>query len=262
MRKSATEARPRPTWIAGAMLALTLAACSVAPPGAEIYDPFEASNREVHELNRSLDRALLRPAGRASRHLPEAIRVPAMNFARNTGLPSAIVNNVLQGDIGGAATNTMRFILNTTVGVLGLADPAGAIGLHEVEADFGGTLARWGVPEGAYLELPVLGPSTERDAAGEVIDRLLNPLGRINQRQVELIERLQYPAWVAEQVIDRGRFSDTADSVLYESADSYAQTRLMYLQNRRYQLGDGTGDAYIDPYGGDSAFIDPYEDQP
>jgi len=262
MREPAKEARPRPTWIVAAILPLTLAACSVAPPGVEIHDPYESSNREVHEFNRGLDRALLRPAGQASRHLPDAIRLPVLNFARNTGLPSAILNNILQGDIGGAATNTMRFVLNTTVGVLGLADPAGAIGLHEVEADFGGTLARWGVPEGAYLELPVLGPSTERDAAGEVIDRLLNPLGRIDQVQVEAIEGLQYPAWVAEQVIDRGRFGDTVDSVLYESADSYAQTRLMYLQNRRYQLGDAGDDTHIDPYGGGSAFIDPYEDLP
>lgn len=241
---------------------LPLAACAAAPVPTGIDDPWEAGNREVHAFNKGLDQALLRPAGRAAAQLPEAVRVPAVNFARNAGLPSAIVNNVLQGDIGGAATNVMRFVLNTTVGVLGLADPAGAIGLHEVDADFGGTLARWGVPEGAYLELPVLGPSTERDAAGRVVDLLLDPLGHLGGDRLEPIRRGHWPAWAAEQVIDRGRFSDTVDSVLYESADSYAQMRLMYLQNRRFELGQGRDDAYIDPYGDSSAYIDPYEDQP
>lgn len=248
--------------LAASLLAVALAACGPAPVGDVINDPYEANNRAVHAFNKGLDQALLRPAGRASRHLPEAIRVPVSNFAHNAGLPSAIVNNVLQGDIGGAATNVMRFVLNTTVGVFGLADPAGAIGLYEVEADFGGTLARWGVPEGAYLELPVLGPSTERDAAGRVVDYILDPLGHIGNERFEPIRQGQYPAWVAEQAIDRGQFLDTVDSVLYESADSYAQMRLMYLQNRRYQLGQQAGDDYIDPYGGGSAYIDPYEDLP
>ncbi|MBW7922966.1 MAG: VacJ family lipoprotein [Rubellimicrobium sp.] len=249
-------------WIVAALAALSLAACGAAPPTEAINDPWEANNRAVHEFNKGLDQALLRPAGRASAHLPEVIRVPVTNFAANAGLPSAIVNNVLQGDIGGAATNIMRFVLNTTVGVLGLADPAGAIGLYEVEADFGGTLARWGVPEGAYLELPVLGPSTERDAAGQLVDYVLDPLGRLDNPRLDPIRRGEWPAWAAGRVIDRGQFSDTVDSVLYESADSYAQARLIYLQNRRFQLGQGAGDDHVDPYADSTAYIDPYEDQP
>lgn len=251
-------AAKRGRWFGLLVVVLALAACGV-PPAGGINDPYEANNRAVHEFNKGLDRALLRPAGQATTHLPDAIRIPVSNFARNTGLPSAIVNNVLQGDIGGAATNIMRFVINSTVGVLGLADPAGAIGLHEVEADFGGTLARWGVDEGAYLELPVLGPSTERDAAGRLVDLALNPLGHIGH---ERVTRWHYPAWLLDGIIDRGRFGDTVDSVLYESADSYAQMRLIYLQNRRFALGQGGDDAYIDPYGGASSFVDPYEDMP
>lgn len=245
-------------WLGPLILMLALAGCGV-PPASGIDDPWEANNRAVHAFNKDLDRAILRPAGQASRALPDAIRIPVANFARNAGLPSAIVNNLLQGDIGGAATNVMRFAINSTIGVLGLADPAGAIGLHEAEADFGGTLARWGVPEGAYLELPLLGPSTERDAAGQLVDFALNPLGQLGHDRVT---RWRYPAWIADQVFDRGRFADSVDSVLYESADSYAQMRLIYLQNRRYELGQGADDAYIDPYGGGSAYIDPYEDMP
>ncbi len=258
---------PRPARSAvpalGLIGALLLSACSVAPAGVEIHDPFEGTNRAVHEFNKDIDRAFLRPAGQVSSHLPEAIRIPVVNFSNNAGLPSAVVNNLLQGDIGGAATNTMRFILNTTVGVFGLADPAGAIGLHEVEADFGGTLAVWGLPEGAYLELPLIGPSTERDAFGRLVDFVIDPLDRVG---TQVQRDWGTPAWVAEQIIDRGSFGSTVDSILYESADSYAQTRLFYLQNRRYELGEGASGGYVDPYGGAGsaaaapAYIDPYED--
>jgi phospholipid-binding lipoprotein MlaA len=165
------------------------------------------------------------------------------------GLPGTVVNNLLQGDIGGAATNTLRFIVNTTVGIAGLADPAGAIGLREVETDFGATLAVWGVPEGAYLELPGFGPSTERDAAGRVVDLVLDPLGRLDWVPHEMQE-YSFPAQVAEEVVERGQLGDTFDDILYGSADSYAQARLIYLQNRRYELGQDltAEDRYINPY--------------
>jgi len=92
-------------------------------------------------------------------------------------IAGAVVNNALQGDLDGVSINTMRFILNTLVGVGGIFDPAGTIGLDEVETDFGQTLAVWGVPEGAFLELPLVGPSTERDLAGDVVDIFIDPLG-------------------------------------------------------------------------------------
>jgi phospholipid-binding lipoprotein MlaA len=127
-----------------------------------------------------------------------------------------VVNNLLQGDLAGAATNTLRFALNSTVGFLGLADPADAIGLREVETDFGATLARWGVPEGAYLELPGFGPSTERDALGRVVDFVIDPLDRIGELP-DPIQDLSFPAEVAEQVIERGELGDTLDEILYEA---------------------------------------------
>lgn len=229
----------------------TLSACTPPQPGLDINDPFEANNREVHAFNKGLDRAVLRPAGRVAAALPEEVRIPASNFAANAGLPNAIANGVLQGDIGGVATNTFRFILNTTIGIGGLFDPAGAIGLTEEETDFGETLHVWGVPEGAYIELPGLGPSTERDAAGEIVDLFLDPLGQLAS---ESTARAGTTSRIADIVIQRGTFGDTIDGVLYESADSYAQSRLIYLQNRRFELGmeppgtniDGTGE--IDPF--------------
>lgn len=231
------------------VLPVLLAGCSVAPPGAEINDPYEPFNRQVHAFNKTVDQAVLRPLSRGTATVPGGFTQPVVNFSNNAGLPGTVVNNLLQADIGGAATNTLRFIVNTTVGVLGLADPAGAIGLREVETDFGATLAVWGVPEGAYLELPGFGPSTERDAAGRVVDFVLDPLDRLDWVPREMQE-YSFPTKVAEQVIERGALGDTFDEILYESADSYAQARLIYLQNRRFELGQTqpAEDYYFDPY--------------
>lgn len=224
---------------------LSLAACAVAPPGTAVNDPYEATNRQVHAFNKGLDSAVLRPAGQAAASAPVFITEPIVNFSDNASLPGMVVNGILQGNPDSAITNTVRFLLNSTVGVLGLFDPAGAIGITEVNTGFGETLAVWGVPEGAYVELPLLGPSTERDAVGRIVDIIWNPI-----EQVGLQPQIDYrtASRVAEFVIERGQFSDTLDSVLYDSADSYAQARLIYLQNRRFELGEQAADAYIDPY--------------
>ena len=224
---------------------LVLGGCAAPQPGAQVNDPFEQTNRRIHDFNVGVDRAFLRPAGQLANKAPEIITGPVVNFSNNVSLPGMVVNTVLQGDIGGTVTNTMRFLLNSTVGVLGLFDPAGAIGITEVKTDFGATLAVWGVGEGPYIELPLLGPSNARDAIGEIVDLALNPLD-----QVGLQPQIDYGTYarIGEVIIDRGAFGDTLDSVLYDSADSYAQARLIYLQNRRYELGETAVDGYIDPY--------------
>ncbi|MBL4810846.1 MAG: VacJ family lipoprotein [Rhodobacteraceae bacterium] len=230
-------------------LALGLSACSVAPPGTEVYDPYEAQNRQIHAFNLALDEAILRDAGAAAAALPPVIRQPVVNFSDNVALPGMVLNGILQADIGGAGTNAMRFVLNTVLGFGGLIDVASEIGLYEDSTDFGETLAVWGVPEGAYQELPFFGPSTERDTFGLIVDMVIDPLGRYGTA-----EQLRYGGYarVAEQVIDRGVFGDTVDSILYDSADGYAQARLYYLQNRRFGIegtaGEGNTDTFVDPF--------------
>jgi phospholipid-binding lipoprotein MlaA len=229
-----------------------MSGCSPAPVGVEIWDPYEARNRRVHEFNVGFDRDLLRPVAVTVAKAPDFTTRPVSNFADNVGLPGMVVNGLLQGDIGGAATNTMRFLINSTIGIAGLLDPAGVIGLTEESTDFGETLAVWGVPEGAYLELPVRGPSTERDAVGKIVDLFIDPLKYYGS---DKLTAYAAGATVADTVIDRGRFAQTIDSLLYDSADGYAQARLLYLQNRRFQLGEAAGDTYVDPY------ADPYSGQ-
>ncbi len=243
---------------AAAVVALLgLAGCAVAPAGVDLHDPYEPSNRRVHAFNKGFDRVLLRPAGQVAAAAPMELRRPVENFAGNVALPGMVLNGLLQGDIGGAATNAMRFIVNSTVGVLGLADPAGLIGLPMQDTDFGETLAVWGLPEGAFLELPLFGPSTQRDAAGLLVDMLLDPLGEVGtraQRDYALGAR------TAEIVIYRGTFGTTFDDLFYNSADSYAQSRLIYLQNRRFELGQADEAGYVDPYA--DAFAVPYAAAP
>ncbi|MEM9579763.1 MAG: VacJ family lipoprotein, partial [Pseudomonadota bacterium] len=228
-------------------LALTVAACSTPGPGhVGVYDPHETVNRQNHELNRALDRALLRPAGVGySEGMPDDLEDSVSNFASNLSLPGNVVNNLLQGNIEGAFRNTVRFVVNSTLGFGGLFDPAGDFGIEEIQGDFGQTLYVWGVPEGAYVELPGLGPSTERDAVGRIVDLATNPLSYV------LPSPEKYAGTAARAVAGvgaRGRYAETIDSVLYDSADSYAQTRQIYLQNRRFELGDDTAIAAPDPF--------------
>jgi len=210
-----------------------------------VHDPYENLNRQVHAFNKSVDENVFGQLGGDGPGIDPEYTQPVVNFADNVGLPGMVVNGILQGDIAGAGTNTMRFVINTTVGVLGLFDPAGAIGLAEEETDFGETLAVWGAPEGAYLELPILGPSTERAFAGRIVDLLIDPLQSVGtpiQNDYATVGK------IAGRVVKRDQFGDTIDSVLRDSTDSYDQQRLIYLQNRRFELGTTLESDSVDPY--------------
>ncbi|XDA97855.1 VacJ family lipoprotein [Sulfitobacter sp. LCG007] len=262
-----------------------LGACA---PGQEvsradgIYDPYEVQNRRVHEFNKSFDRNFFRPVSLGyAKVVPLGVRNSVNNFSDNLQTPGVAVNSLLQGKIVDAGAAAFRFAFNSTIGIAGIFDAASEFNMPEPDTDFGETLAVWGVGEGAYLELPFLGPSTQRDAAGRAIDFFTDT----NPATAGLdFPQRGYPI-VAKGLAtsnDRARFADTYDSVLYESADSYAQTRLIYLQSSRHGIGTGlanSGDPYTDPYddpyvdtavagdagvaaapSGDAALPDPYED--
>ena len=233
---------------------LTLAGCAGAPGADGINDPYEATNRKVHAFNRGLDRVLVGPASKGyGSVVPEPAQRVVGNVARTLDLPGDIANDLLQANIADAAQNTLRLGVNLTMGVLGLFDASTAIGLPGKPTDFGETLAVWGVGEGVYLELPGIGPSTARDATGTLVDVVLNPT------RLALPDREAMAATVAKlfsRLGDRNRYAETVESILYDSADSYAQARLLYLQNRRFELGQSGAGSAAD----DGDFIDPYED--
>lgn len=227
--------------------ALAVPACSVPSEEGAVQDPYESFNRVTHTFNKGADRVLIRPLSQAyGRTVPNPVRRRLSNVAAHLDEPKSVANHVLQGDIESAGQSFFRFLVNSTVGVAGLFDPAaGSFGIERRQAGFGDTLAVWGAREGAYLELPIAGPSTERDFAGLVIDVATNPVSYISSDVAILNTASTIPA--ALNV--RYEFSDTVDSVLHDSADSYAQMRLFYTQSRKFELNQqDPGDVGHDPF--------------
>lgn len=220
----------------------------------------------MHEFNRALDRAIVRPAGKGySAFIADDIETVVSNFATNVSIPAAIVNNILQGNGRGASQDLYRMLINTTLGLGGLIDVATDLNMPaRSEADFGQTLYTWGINEGPYIELPLIGPSTTRNAVGRTVDLFTNPLSYVLTSPESFYGT---GASALKALGARGRYGDTIDSLLYESADSYAAFRSLYLQNRRFKVGKGGTDNYLDPYdsayGGAAAssdFEDPYDE--
>ena len=236
-----------------AISVVLLASCS-APAPQSFNDPHEEENRRTHETNRRVDTAILKPAsGAYGTGLPAPVRQGIGNFASNLNLPGVVVNNLLQLNIEGALQNTWRFLINTTVGIGGIFDPSASIKLYEDSSDFGETLHVWGMGEGEYVELPFVGPSTQRDAIGMVVDVFTNPL----TFGAPSPERFLSPVVKGlAKIGDRYTYSDSVDAILYDSADSYAQARLMYLQHRRFQLGQ----EQVEQNQGDDGYDDFYAD--
>ncbi|MEQ8290858.1 MAG: VacJ family lipoprotein [Roseovarius sp.] len=246
------------------LLVAGLAACTARDPGhpqGAPWDPYEERNRKVHQFNKGLDRSVLRPVSRGySAFMPDDIETAVSRFSFNLSIPQAVVNNILQGNMRGATEDTYRFVVNTTIGLGGFFDPATELGMPEAtDTDFGETLHVWGVPEGAYVETPVFGPSTERDYAGSWVDLFTNPFRYVLESPESYIPP---SARVSSTLSQRGRYGDSIDAILYDSADSYAQARSLYLQNRRFKLGGTSGEAYVDPYEDPygATYEDPYDD--
>ncbi|WP_245155701.1 MlaA family lipoprotein [Paracoccus ravus] len=225
------------------------AACATNHSQNDIHDPFEPMNRQVHAFNRGLDAHVVKPAtaglssdggGGMGSHVLQGIG----NFGSNLAQPGKALNHLLQGRVEPAVMTGFRFAVNSTLGLAGFLDPASAdFALPEQDTDFGETLAVWGVPEGAYLELPLLGPSTTRDTAGRVVDLVIDPMHQVLDLDEWLIG---LGARAVSKAGERARFGDSVDSILHESADSYAQTRLIWMQHRRHELGQEGEE--IDPY--------------
>jgi len=245
--------------VAGLWLAV-LAGCGPAPIASGINDPNEARNRRIHEFNKNVDQGVLRPVSQAyGTVVPEPVRMMLSNFVSNLDLPRVVVNDLLQGNLQDAAHNTFRFGVNTIFGLGGLVDPASDGGLTVRDSDFGETLHVWGAGEGAYRESPLSGPSTTRDSWGSLVDLVLNPVRYMLPPEENLG---LFGGGLLSKLGDRYRYSNTVDSILYDSADSYAQARILYLQNRRFQLGGSEGGEVSDPSGdpANDPYYDPYAD--
>jgi phospholipid-binding lipoprotein MlaA len=242
--------------LAGLTACLLVACAARVPAPDEINDPFERTNRQIHAFNKEVDRNVLKPVSSGFGAVtPEPAKRVIGNLADTLDLPGDIVNDVLQLNVEDAATNTLRLATNLTMGVAGLFDAATALGLPKATTDFGETLFVWGVGEGPFLEVPFTGPTTLRDGFGTLVDLAANPVSNVlPDREARAANAVK----LLSRIRERDRFAETFESVLYDSADSYAQSRLLRLQSRRFQLGQADGAAAAT--GEDDDFIDPYED--
>jgi phospholipid-binding lipoprotein MlaA len=220
-------------------LAAGLAGCGALPPSRDLgYDPLEAQNREAHALNKRIDASLYGPVARSyGAAVPQEARNTVTNLRNNWRLPGQIIQYGLQGRGTDAAKSTTRFAVNTLLGLGGLLDIATDMGLPYDETNFDETFYRWGIGEGGYLELPVVGPGTQRDWTGYVLDQALDPTWYV--LPVAASNALLVLGGL-DLVNDRYELDPVLDSLLYESADSYSAQRIAYLQNMRARLGGGT----------------------
>ncbi len=238
--------------IAIAFAALAAAGCATpAPEGALIADPYESLNRDFHEFNKGWDLVALRPATYIYREAtPTLFQHLVGNAVDHLALPVIFFNSVLQGDIDLALNTAGRFSVNTLVGAGGLLDPATEFGLPFEQTDGGLTLAEYGANEGPYIVLPLLGPSTGRDAVGAVFDFAIDPFNFISVPGGAGTS----VATVAAPIINaRSENFELIDDALYNSDDSYVTVRTAYVLSRRNAAAGGTeADALPDIFGDDS----------
>jgi len=218
-------------------LLLLSSGCTTSPSADEAdsdNDPAEGVNRTIFKANLAADHAVMRPVAQAyTDHVPEVVQTGIHNVVQNLKEPAVALNDLLQGNVKHAWESAQRLAVNTTVGAAGMVDVAAKWGLPPHKADFGQTLAVWGVGEGPFVELPLLGPSNPRDAVGTVVDLALNPLTFVGGA----------PATVASATTGGANFVDKRAEHLHDldelernSLDYYATLRSVYRQHREAEI--------------------------
>jgi phospholipid-binding lipoprotein MlaA len=214
-----------------ALCLLLLVGCAVQPPAKpDPRDPWERMNRVTYKFNDKLDKAIMRPVARTYRKVtPHPVQTGVSNFLSNLTYPLVMANDLLQGQFKPFVNDTVRLVMNTTMGVGGLFDPATRAGLDRNDRDFGQTLGKWGVKPGPYLVIPFLGPSDVRDTFGRAAETYGDPRDYLNN------DWAKYGLWALGFVSLRAQLLDTTR--LIDSAyDPYAFVRNAYLQNRAYKV--------------------------
>lgn len=222
-------------------IAVLLTACATAPPEEGASDPLQPVNRGVFWVNDRIDRWAFEPVAKGWRWLaPEVVRHRLGLFLANLGFPVRFVGNLAQGELRNTGDELGRFVVNTTAGVLGFFDPATRLGLERHDEDFGQALGRWGIGGGPYLMLPIFGPSNPRDALGLVVDSALG-------YGPSLVSPVAGPVvWGVERVNTRADLIEEVQEARDVSLDYYVFVRNAYLQSRRAQIANGSGDDPVD----------------
>ena len=205
-----------------------------------VKDCFESVNRGIFALNQGLDKVIFKPLAKGYRKLPQPIRSGTSNVINNLGNVVTIPNNILQGQMKDASMNSLRLIINSTLGIAGIFDVASYYGIEKRDKeDYGQTLGTWGVGEGCYFILPVLGPTTVRDSIGS----LANVAGGDAWYNVTVANDTQYfnetdyyLSRLLSGVDFRAKNLESFDSLENTSIDLYASIRSLYLQDRQRKI--------------------------
>ena len=209
-------------------------------------DPWEGFNRKVYAFNDGLDKVVRPVAVGYDKIMPDPFQRGVGNFFRNLDIPVTFVNQVLQGKFTQSLDSLGRFIVNSTVGLLGFFDIASKAGMPYYNEDLGQTLATWGYEDSRYLMLPFFGPSTFRDGMGRYTDSFIHPVGRA------IHGRNEWGLWIVRGIDQRARYLDQ-DAELNQAYDPYVLMRDVWMQNREFQIYDGDPpmadyDLYLDDY--------------
>ena len=206
----------------------------------EVKDCFETVNRGIFAFNQGLDKVFFKPIAKGYRYLPKPIRSGTSNALNNLSNVVTIPNNILQGQIKEAGINALRFSINTTLGIAGIFDVASYYGLNKLDKeDYGQTLGTWGVKEGCYFVLPVLGPTTVRDSLGSIVnfsggDAWYNVT--VNNNTEHFQNSDYYYSRLTAGVDFRAKNLEAFDSLENNSIDLYASVRSLYLQDRKRKI--------------------------
>ncbi len=213
---------------------LSFAADGRAQDAYDVNDPLEDVNRAVFEFNQVIDSIILKPVAELYVFvLPEEARHRIANILKNLGEPLNLVNNLAQGKFERAGSTLTRFAINSTIGVGGIFDAATDWGYERTPEDFGQTLASWGLGEGPFLMLPLLGPSNPRDAVGFGVELVTDPMGFLLTDEAGLARS------ITSGVSQRAAYLDELESVERTSVDFYAALRELYRQYRATEIRDG-----------------------
>lgn len=215
-------------------LPVTMAGCVSNPKNPE--DPYEGFNRQMFAFNDGLDKAVLEPVAKGYRSVTnEPVRQGVTNFVNNLSEPVTFANEVLQGKVGNAAGTVGRFIINTTIGIIGIFNPAEAMGIKRTDEDFGQTLGVWGIDDGPYIVLPFLGSGNPRDFLGRGVDYAINPINNQEYRHDET-----WPTVVGALggLSGREQAIETIDNVRSTQLDPYTTLRRYYVRNRAAVVGN------------------------
>jgi phospholipid-binding lipoprotein MlaA len=206
-------------------------------------DCFEKVSRGVFKFNKSFDKAVLRPIAAGYNKLPKPIRSGTGNFTSNIGTLLTVPNHILQGQWRLAGESSASFVINSTIGILGFANPAAKMGLKNQQEDVGQTLGAYGIGGGCYYVLPILGPTTLRDSFGMIADSFVDPFAQVTIRDKELFSvsgsDIDYYSVKGAGAVDfRADNMTNLDSLEKNSLDMYAAFKSLYLQNREKKISN------------------------